>query len=152
MFRTKTLFYLAKPATQPLVSFRAFKQRLSERAKVKSGAADEDRRPASAFDLRDNTSGIGRPIGGGIIDPRIDVIYKMMRDAMTLFCGGLGGCDLNTAIYLHRIEINDLTANSQGQLYRKRGLSRRGRSGDRIDRFFNVSDRQFKNDSKIDER
>lgn len=123
---------LSKTLAKPLIGLWAVKKWLFEGPQIKARSADEYRHPAAGFDLADFGGGISRPIGGGIVDVRVNVSDQVMRHTPHLIDRRFRGGDLNSLIYLHRVAIDDLAADTQSEIDAERGLARRRRPGDRI--------------------
>src|SRR4029079_14847518 len=96
--------------------FRALKQRLPQRSKVKSGAADENGNLAARFDLSDLCRRTPCPIRRRIIYLGRNVTDKMVRHAAHFFDSGFCRRDLDLLVNLDRITVDNLTSDAQRKL------------------------------------
>ena len=69
--------------------------------------------------------------GGGLL--HVENVEQVMRNPATLGRRQFGGPDIHAAIELHRVDVDDFTAEFLGQCQREIGLSRRCRT-DNCDR------------------
>ena len=90
---------------------------------IEPGAAHEDGQMSSAGDLMLQRSGQRGEICHAERFIRLQDIHPMVRNAVGLLGGHLGGAHIKTFVDLHRIGADDLTAKLLGQRNAQRGLA-----------------------------
>ena len=105
-------------------------QAVTQRAKIEAAPADDDWQPSSSADRLD---GVSRPAGElsrRVALARVENVEEVMRHSFSLFAGGLSGADLQPAIGLQRIGVDDLGGQLTGYRERQGALADTGGSDD----------------------
>ena len=124
---------------QGSVCRRTLEKRLAERPQVEARPADEQRQLPARLNLGNLSEGGARPLSGRVIDLGRHEIYQVMRDAAPLFEGHFRRRQLDAAIDLYRIAVDNLAAEAQGERYPQLAFTRSRRSDDYDDgRFLSI--------------
>jgi hypothetical protein len=120
----------AQAVAQRLIAYRSFKEAFEQGAQVEAGASGENRKPAAAGYFRDGGTRQARVFAGGEELVRIQDIDQMMRNITALGEGQLGSADIEVAIDLQRVAIDDFSVELLGNEERQIALSGPGGTGD----------------------
>ena len=116
----------AQSRTQAVIALRSGREPFQQSTQVKTRAADKYRKRAALPDLLEHRPGEAR------VSPRRqlfcwrDYIYKMMRNPAPFALGKLGRANIESAMNLHRVEVDDFAAQLAGQRQRKVTLATTG--------------------------
>ena len=100
------------------------------RAQVEPTAADQDRRPPAGGDLSEGDARAAGELAGRVALGGIENVDEVVRHPGALGERRLGGADVEPAVDLQRVGVDDLSAQSLGESERQRALSRCGRTDD----------------------
>ena len=116
-----------EPAVQPrrrdaaqsradlLVAPRHFRKPGEERAQIKERAADEDRPPPAPGDLLARQRREARVVGGVELLVRVDDVEEMVRHALAIRRRRLRAADVEVAVDLDGVVVDDLAMERLGQ-------------------------------------
>src|SRR6185295_10664312 len=113
----------------------SFKQRSCQRSQIEPGAARQDRSATSRFHFLNLAGSDPSVLTRGEILGRLGNVDQMMWHASLLGGRNLGGCDVDSAIDLNGIEIDDLTVKGERELDGEFAFARRGRPDDNRNEF-----------------
>ena len=105
-----------------------FRQAFGQRAKIEARAADKNDRPLPRFG--ENVARRPRPSADRIIDRAVDFAEQAMRRLALLVRRRPRGQNPQVRVDLHRIRIDDRSAETFGELERRRRLAARCRACD----------------------
>jgi hypothetical protein len=114
---------------QGLVTLGCGDQSVEHGAEVESGAAADNGQAAASGDIARGGAGQASVFAGGEKGIRSDQVDEVVRNAGAIRGRGFGGADLEFTIDGNRIATNDFSAEAQGKVEGKRGLSAGGRAG-----------------------
>ncbi len=125
---TEASYARTKFGAQSLRHMRNVRETLRERLEIKPGAADKDRQAAAR--LFERRRGILQIAPDRIIDRAVNMPEQKVRRASLLIWLRPGGQDREVAIDLHRIGIDERSAELFGEVQRKPRLAARRRACD----------------------
>lgn len=105
-------------------------ERIDNRTEVQTRASTDHGDDASFAEVCDDASRRPLKLGDRHVLTRIGDIYEVMRDPFPHRRARFRRPDVHTAVHLHRVNGNDLTAASGGDLNRQCRLPRRGGTDD----------------------
>lgn len=105
-----------EPFSELEIGLRPLKQGYHQRTQVEAGAAHKDSRVIARLDLSNRALGKAGVISCREVFSRFDYIDQMMWDSSAFSLRDLGCCDVNAAIDLNRIQIDDLALACQSEL------------------------------------
>jgi len=112
----------------------ARKEWLAQRAQVEARAADEQGRVAAPLYLVNRAQRVVRPVGGCVVHFRRHEVNQVVRHAAPLCGGDFGRGDLDLAVDLDGVAVDDLAARAQRERDAELALARSRRADDRDDR------------------
>ena len=93
---------------------------MRQRTEIKTGAADHERRPILAAQLRQRHGRLGKPPAGRIVFAGIDMTVEPVRHAVFLLGRWPRRNNAQIAVNLHGIGVDDRSAELFGKLQRQR--------------------------------
>jgi hypothetical protein len=115
------------------IAARPREQPPRERAVIETGAAHDERQPATRVHLSNHARGIPGVLGRRVFGCGIDDVDQVMRDTAPIAGGDLVGADVEAPVHRGRVAVDDLTSTRGGQRQRQRALPRSRRPENRDD-------------------
>ena len=115
---------------QWLIAYRSVEQAFQQRTQIKSRAAAQNRQAAAIGNLPNCVACQARVFSRGEKLVGVQYVDKVMRDAAPLGRRQFRGADIEMAIHLQRIAVDDLTVEFFGEQKGQIALSGAGRPND----------------------
>jgi hypothetical protein len=112
-----------KSVAQILIGLRADKKWISQGAQVEAGAAYEYRQATATLDFLNRRRRLARPVASRVIDIWRNEIDEMMGNPAAFCERNFGSSDPDALIHLHRVAVNDLTAEVLGNFDSQRAFA-----------------------------
>ncbi len=123
-------FASGQPRAELFISPRPGREAFDERPKIETGSAGYHRKTAAFGDLAENRTGGARIIAGVENLIRVQRVDQEMRDAAPLRFRGLGRSNVETAVHLDGIAVDDFAGETGRDAERQSAFARPGGADD----------------------
>ena len=86
-----------------------------ERLQVEAAAADDDGEAAAGVDVGDGGAGAAGEFAGGVALGGVEDVEEVVGDALAVLFGGFGGAEVEAAVGLEGVGVDDLAAAGLGE-------------------------------------